>query len=51
MKNVVSPPSPGSEAGKKKYQIPQLICYGHVAQLTRGNTGTHADVGTGRTRP
>jgi hypothetical protein len=43
MKNVVIPPSQGSEAGKKKYEIPQLVCYGNVAQLTRGGGGALGD--------
>jgi len=42
MKKVVRPPR-GSEAGKKKYQIPQLVCYGNVAQLTRGGGGGGKD--------
>ena len=45
MKKMVSAPSPGSEAEKKKYQSPELRCYGHVAQLTKGGTGSGADAG------
>ena len=43
MEKVASLPSQGSEAGKKKYQGPQLVCYGSVAQLTRGGGGGGKD--------
>jgi hypothetical protein len=43
MKKVVSLPSRGNEAGKKKYQCPQLVCYGNVVQLTRGGGGNGLD--------
>jgi hypothetical protein len=43
MKKVVRLPSRESEAGKKKYQGPQLVCYGNVAQLTRGGGGKAKD--------
>lgn len=46
MKKVVSLPSRGSEAGKKKYQHPQLVCYGTVVKLTKGS-GTHGNDGAG----
>jgi hypothetical protein len=45
MKNVVSLPSRRGEAGKKRYQGPQLVCYGNVAQLTRGGGGGGSDGG------
>src|SRR5712692_356872 len=43
MKNVVSLPSRRNEVGKKKYQGPQLVCYGNVAQLTKGVGGHGID--------
>lgn len=46
MKKTVSVSSQKSNAGKKKYEGPRLVCYGTVAKLTRGGTGGGAD-GTG----
>jgi hypothetical protein len=44
MKKAVNLPSPRSEVTEKKgYQIPQLVCYGSVAELTRGSTGMGSD--------
>jgi len=43
MKKTVSLSSQESEAGKKKYEGPQLVCYGTVTKLTRGGGGHGAD--------
>ena len=45
MEKKVNLPSRESEAGKKKYQGPRLVCFGNVAQLTRGSHGKGADHG------
>src|SRR5579864_3391515 len=45
MKKAVGLPSLGNEASKKKYERPQLVCYGAVAQLTRGGGGNGNDGG------
>jgi len=50
MEKLVSLPSPGSEAGKKKYLSPELVSYGNVAQLTRGGGGTLGDGHSTHTR-
>jgi hypothetical protein len=46
MRNPVSLPSARSEASKKKYQGPKLVCYGTIEKLTQG-AGTHGNDGTG----
>jgi hypothetical protein len=46
MKKMVSAPSQGREEVKKTYQTPELVCYGNVAQLTRG-AGTHGKDASG----
>jgi hypothetical protein len=46
MERAVNLPSRENEAGKKKYQGPRLVCYGSVAQLTRGGGG-HGSDGSG----
>jgi hypothetical protein len=46
MKKQVNVPSQKSEAAKKKYQGPQLVCYGTVAQVTRGAHGRGSDTGS-----
>jgi hypothetical protein len=43
MEKVVKLPSRESQSGKKEYQSPRLVCYGSVAQLTRGGGGTLGD--------
>jgi hypothetical protein len=43
MKKAVTLPSSTGEAGKKEYECPQLVCYGTVAQLTRGGGGGGRD--------
>jgi hypothetical protein len=43
MKKAVTLPLATGEAGKKKYECPQLVCYGTVAQLTRGGGGGGRD--------
>ena len=48
MKKAVTLPLPRSEAGKKKYQCPRLVCYGNVAELTRGGGGNGLDQGSGQ---
>lgn len=45
MKKTVNRPEERSEAGKKKYECPQVVCYGSVAQLTRGGGGNGNDGG------
>jgi hypothetical protein len=44
MKSAISLP-PYQGAGKKKYKSPQLVCYGSVAQLTKGGGGNGVDGG------
>jgi hypothetical protein len=43
MKKTVSLSSQESEAGKKKYEVPRLVSYGTVTNLTRGGGGHGAD--------
>jgi hypothetical protein len=50
MEKLVSLPSPGSEAAKKEYRSPRLVCYGNVAQLTRGGGGVTGDGGGTHTK-
>jgi hypothetical protein len=50
MKKVVTLPSPRSEASKKKYQCPQMVCYGSVAQLTKGGGGGGRDASGAHTK-
>jgi hypothetical protein len=46
MKKMVKVPSERNEAGKQKYQSPQLVCYGTITKLTKG-TGIHGNDGAG----
>jgi hypothetical protein len=50
MKKIVSLPSQESEAGKKKYEGPRLVCYGTVAKLTKGTGHGARDTGGGHTK-
>lgn len=39
-----------SEAGKKKYENPRLVCYGTVTKLTKGGGHGHGDTGGNHTK-
>lgn len=43
MKKAASLPGKQSQPGKKKYETPQMVCYGTVAKLTAGSTGGGSD--------